>query len=131
MLTVFIIYLVITMAIAWWYSRGSRTNEEFVLGGKRFSGTALALSERATGESAWLLLGLTGYAYSDGISAIWVALGCVIGIIFIWTVMAGRLRSETEKTGSMTVSSLLARRFPGSEKPIGIISALIIVFFFV
>src|SRR5512137_881636 len=118
MLTVFIIYLVITMAIAWWYSRGSRTNEEFVLGNKRFSGTALALSERATGESAWLLLGLTGYAYSDGISSIWVALGCVIGIVFIWLVMAGRLRSETEKTGAMTIPGLLGRKFPESRRAI-------------
>jgi sodium/proline symporter len=130
MLIVFILYLVITMFIAWWYSRGSKTNVEFVLGGKKFSGTALALSERATGESAWLLLGLTGHAYAEGISAIWVALGCVIGILFIWFVMAGRLRSETEKTGSMTVSSLLARKFPGSEKSIGMLSALIVVFFF-
>jgi sodium/proline symporter len=130
MLIVFILYLVVTMFIAWWYSRGDKTSADFILGNKRFSGTALALSERATGESAWLLLGLTGHAYADGISAIWVALGCVIGILFIWLVMAGRLRSETEKTGAMTVSSLLAKKFPGSEKSIGMLSAMIVVFFF-
>ena len=130
MLYVFILYLAATMGIAWWYSRGKKTSADFVLGGKKFSGTALALSERATGESAWLLLGLTGLAYSDGISAIWVALGCVIGILFIWIVMSGRLRAETERTGAMTVSSLLAKKFPGAEKPIGMISALIVVFFF-
>lgn len=131
MLIVFVAYLVLTMFIAWWYSRGEKSNAEFVLGGKRFSGSALALSERATGESAWLLLGLTGHAYAEGIGAIWVALGCVIGIIFIWTVMAGRLRNETERTGSMTVSGLLARKFPGAERSISLLSAMIIVFFFV
>ena len=130
MLIVFILYLVVTMFIAWWYSRGEKSNAEFVLGGKKFSGGALALSERATGESAWLLLGLTGHAYTDGLSAIWVALGCVIGILFIWFVMAGRLRSETEKTGAMTVSSLIAKKFPGSEKSIGMLSAIILIFFF-
>jgi sodium/proline symporter len=131
MLTIFILYLIITILIAWWYSRGSRTNEEFVLGNKRFSGTALALSERATGESAWLLLGLTGLAFADGLSAVWVALGCVIGIIFIWMVMARRLRSETEKTGAMTIPGLLGRKFPESRRAISILSAMIIVFFFV
>jgi sodium/proline symporter len=131
MLTIFIIYLAVTMLIAWWYSRGSRTNEEFVLGNKRFSGIALALSERATGESAWLLLGLTGLAYADGISAIWVALGCVIGIIFIWMVMARRLRNETEKTGAMTLPGLLGRKFPESRRAISMLSAMIIIFFFV
>jgi sodium/proline symporter len=130
MLIVFILYLVVTMFIAWWYSHGTKTNAEFILGGKKFSGPALALSERATGESAWLLLGLTGHAYAEGLSAIWVALGCVIGILFIWFVMAGRLRTETEKTGAMTVSSLIAKKFPGSEKSIGMLSGLIVIFFF-
>ncbi|MBM3404765.1 MAG: sodium/proline symporter, partial [Bacteroidetes bacterium] len=130
MLVVFILYLVFTVGLAWWYSRGARTNEEFVLGGKRFSGTALALSERATGESAWLLLGLTGHAYAEGISSIWVALGCVIGILFIWMVMARKLRFQTEQKGVMTVPGLLGKHFPGAEKQLGMLSALIIVFFF-
>lgn len=130
MIVVFILYLVVTMGIAWWYSRGAKTNEDFVIGGKKFGGAALALSERATGESAWLLLGLTGHAYAEGIGAVWVALGCVIGILFIWQVMAKRLRRETEKTGAMTVSGLIAKRFPGADRNISILSALIIVFFF-
>ncbi len=130
MLAVFVLYMVATVAIAWWYSRGERTHREFVLGGGRFGGTALALSERATGESAWLLLGLTGHAYADGLSTVWVALGCVTGILFIWMVMARRLRDETERSGAMTVSSLLARRFPGAEKPIALLSAGIVIFFF-
>src|SRR5512147_2065156 len=130
MIIVFILYLVATMAIAWWFSRGKKTSADFVLGGKKFGGTALALSERATGESAWLLLGLTGHAYAEGIGSIWVALGCVIGIIFIWFVMAGRLRRETERTGVMPISALIGKRFPGAEKSIGMLSALILVFFF-
>ena len=130
MLVVFVLYMVATVGLAWWYSRGARSHEAFVLGGGRFGGTALALSERATGESAWLLLGLTGHAYADGLSTIWVALGCVTGILFIWMVMARRLRQVRERTGAMTVSSLLARRFPGAEKPIALLSAGIVVFFF-
>ncbi len=131
MITVFILYLVITIGLAWWYSRGPRTNEDFVIGGKRFGGTALALSERATGESAWLLLGLTGEAFAEGFNVMWVALGCVTGIIFIWLVMAERLRRETEKAGVMTVAGLIARKIPGSEKAISLLSASIIVFFFI
>lgn len=130
MLAVFVLYMAATVLLAWWYSRGARSHREFVLGGGRFGGTALALSERATGESAWLLLGLTGHAYADGLSTVWVALGCVAGILFIWTVMARRLRDETERTGAMTVSGLLARRFPGAERPIALLSAVIVIFFF-
>ena len=131
MLIVFIVYLAITISIAWWYSRGSRTNAEFILGNQRFSGVALALSERATGESAWLLLGLTGYAFTEGLSSVWVALGCVIGIVFIWLVMAKRLRDETEKTGALTIPGLLGRKFPESKKAISQLSSVIIIFFFI
>lgn len=131
MLTVFILYLALTVLIAWWYSRGEKTNSTFVLGQKKFGGPALALSERATGESAWLLLGLTGHAYSEGIAAVWVALGCVLGIIFIWMVMAGRLQRKTDQTGALTVSGLLGKSFPGAERNISLLSAFIIVFFFV
>jgi len=131
MITVFVLYLVFVVGIAVWSALKAKTHEDYVIGGKKIGGVSLALSERATGESAWLILGLTGYAFTDGISAIWVAIGCVIGIVFIWLAMANPLRLETEKTGAMTIPSLLARRFPGTEKSIGIISALIVVFFFV
>jgi len=130
LLTVFIVYLAAVIGIAFRSFRLSKTKDDYILGGKKLSGTSLALSERATGESAWLLLGMTGHAYVEGISAIWVALGCVVGILFIWIVMSQRLRSESEKTGALTVSSLLSRKFPGAEKSIGGISAIIVIFFF-
>jgi sodium/proline symporter len=85
MIIVFIIYLVILIGIVAWSARRSKTNIDFVIGGKKISGYSLALSERATGESAWLLLGLTGHAYAEGMAAIWVAFGCVAGILFLWT----------------------------------------------
>lgn len=131
MITVFVLYLVLVVGIAIWSALRAKTHEDYVIGGKKIGGISLALSERATGESAWLILGLTGHAFADGISTIWVALGCVIGIIFIWLVMANPLRIATEKTGAMTIPSLLARRFPGTERSVGIISSLIVVFFFV
>lgn len=101
------------------------------MGGEKISGYSLALSERATGESAWLLLGLTGYAYSEGMAAIWVALGCVAGILFLWIFLAKPLQKLTEKTGALTVPGLFSGKFKGTNKSFGILSSLIIIFFFV
>jgi sodium/proline symporter len=97
MISVFIFYLVILLGIVYYSSRRSKTSRDFVLGGKKISGFSLALSERATGESAWLLLGLTGHAYAEGISAIWVAIGCVSGILFLWFFMSKPLQRIAEK----------------------------------
>lgn len=131
MITVFILYLVVLSGIVVYSARRSKTNADFVIGGKKISGFSLALSERATGESAWLLLGLTGHAYAEGWAAIWVALGCVVGILFLWTFMAEPLRQITERTGSITVSGLFIRTFPGTSRGIGLTSSLIIIFFFI
>lgn len=130
MLVVFVAYLLIVIVIALWSARKSRNADDYILGGKKISGFYLALSERATGESAWLLLGMTGFAYTNGLSAIWVAIGCVIGILFIWIVMAERLRNLTVKTGSLTINGLFSKHFPESSKSIGFITSAIVVFFF-
>ncbi len=131
LISVFVVYLLAIAAIVLYASKQSKTNADFVLGGKKIPGLLLALSERATGESAWLLLGLTGHAYTEGWNAIWVAIGCVSGILFLWIFMAEPLRRVTEKTGALTVSGLFFRSFPGSERKIGILSSLIIIIFFV
>ena len=41
---------------------------EFLLGGQRLPGWVIAISERASGESSWLLLGLTGAALTVAIA---------------------------------------------------------------
>jgi sodium/proline symporter len=130
MIAVFILYLVLVAGIAILSALRAKTHEDYVIGGRKIGGVSLALSERATGESAWLILGLTGFAYTNGLSAIWVAVGCITGIIFIWIVMANPLSKATQETGTMTIPSLMASRFPGTERRIAVLSALIAVFFF-
>ncbi|PLW95131.1 MAG: sodium:proline symporter [Marinilabiliales bacterium] len=130
MIIVFVTYLVIVIALAIYFARKSKTQDDFVMGGRKIPGFALALSERAAGESSWLLLGLTGHAFIEGLGSVWVALGCVIGILFIWWVMADRLRTLSVTTGANTIPSLFAKRFPGSAFSIQMLSSAIIIFFF-
>jgi len=131
LILVFIAYMVVLIGIVAYSARRSITNNDFVLGGKKISGFSLALSERATGESAWLLLGLTGHAYAEGMAAIWVALGCVTGILFLWTFLAEPLQKLTAQTGALTVPGLFSGKFKGTQRSFGILSSLIIIFFFV
>ena len=131
MIAVFIAYLVVLIVIVAYSARRSKTNDDYVLGGKKISGFSLALSERATGESAWLLLGLTGLAYSEGMAAIWVALGCVSGILFLWIFLAEPLQKLTSNTGALTVPALFSKKFKGTNRSFGILSSLIIIFFFI
>lgn len=130
MTIIFILYLVLLIVIVAFSARRSKTNADFVIGGNQLSGYSLALSERATGESAWLLLGLTGHAFAEGMASVWVALGCVLGVFFIWYFMAHPIRRYTAKHGAMTVPGLFMKRFPGNDRAISLLTSLIVVFFF-
>ncbi|MBN2355282.1 sodium/proline symporter, partial [candidate division KSB1 bacterium] len=76
----------LTLLIAWgiYQGRKVKTEEDYAIAGRKLPGWVAALSERATGESAWALLGLPGFAYAVGLASIWTALGCVAGIIVAW-----------------------------------------------
>ena len=89
-----------TMLIIWglYQGRKVKTGSDFAIAGRSLPGWAAALSERATGESSWALLGLPGAAYATGLTEIWTAVGCVSGIIVAWAAISWRLRDEAEST---------------------------------
>jgi sodium/proline symporter len=128
--TVMIIY--ISLLVFWGVIQGRkvRTGRDFSIAGRKLPGWVAALSERATGESSWALLGLPGAAYATGLTEIWTAAGCVAGIITAWALLAWRLRNEAEKYNVSTFTEYLQARHADYGKPIRIISSLAIVFFF-
>ncbi len=107
----FVLYLVLMLVVGYVVSRRTKSHADFLLGGKQLPGWALAFSERATGESAWLLLGYTGFVFATGLSGVWVAVGIASGIIFAWLFLAKRFMREAEETGALTLPSYLAKRF--------------------
>ena len=65
---------------------------DYFASGKRLGFINVAFSSRATGESAWLLLGLTGSGYLLGAKAFWVVLGEMLGVGIAWILMAKRFK---------------------------------------
>ena len=86
----FFIYLVALVVIGLVAYRRTRTFDDFYLAGRKLNPWVTALSAEASSESGWLLLGLPGQAFAQGIGAFWVALGCVCGTFFNWTALAKR-----------------------------------------
>ncbi|SEP83359.1 sodium/proline symporter [Virgibacillus subterraneus] len=107
----FILYCLVILTIGYYFSKKSKTHSDFLLGGKKLPGWALAFSERATGESAWLLLGYTGFVFMTGLSGVWVAAGIAIGILFAWLFLAKKFMRETNKYNVLTLPDYLAARF--------------------
>ena len=126
----FIVYFIAIVLIAYLTSRKKMSHPVFILGGKRLPGWALAFSERATGESAWLLLGFTGFVFATGLSGIWVAVGIASGIIFAWLFLARKFREEADKYKVLTLPDYLAVRFQEKANIIRWIVTILIASFF-
>jgi sodium/proline symporter len=71
----------------------------------------VAFSANATGESGWLLLGLTGMGYAVGAQAYWVIVGEMIGITASWGFISRKLKRLGDETDSITLPDVLAAKF--------------------
>jgi len=74
---------------------------DYYLGGKKMGFWAVAFSARATGESGWLLIGLTGMGAMAGYSAYWVVLGELLGVFLSWQFMAKRFKTSQIHTNQL------------------------------
>lgn len=126
----FVGYLLVLIAVGFATFRFTKTLSDFLIAGRRLGAWVIAFSERASGESAWLIVGLPGLALATGFSAIWAAIGCGIGIVASWTLVSKRLRVQTERLGALTLPDFFEARYGDSSHLLRIVSMVIIVFFF-
>jgi sodium/proline symporter len=121
-------YLATLAALAVWSRRETRSLKGFYLAGKKLPYWVVAFSTNATGESGWLLLGLTGMGYAVGAQAYWVIVGEMIGIGASWGLISRRLKRLSDETDSITIPDVLAARFDDRANLIrGIAVAIIVV----
>ena len=125
-----IFYLLVVLFVGFWTYRYMRSLDDFVLGGRRLGPWVAAISERASGESAWFLLGLPGAAYALGFTELWSVIGIAFGIFASWTLLAGPLRRATGKMGAITIPDYFEMRFQDSTHSLRIVSMIIILFFY-
>lgn len=124
-----VVYFSILMFLGYLASRRIRNMNDFVIGGKSLSFWVAAFSAQATGESAWLLLGLTGMGAMVGFSAYWVVLGEVLGVAGCWFLMAKRFKRLTDKYDSMTVIDYMVSRFQSKTNFLRVLSAFVLSVF--
>ena len=118
---------VILFALAIWSRTETRSLAGFYLAGKKLPYWVVAFSTNATGESGWLLLGLTGMGYAVGMQAMWVLLGEIIGIWLSWTLISRRLKRLSDEHDAITVPDALAAPFDEKQDAIRLVAIGIIL----
>jgi sodium/proline symporter len=125
-----LLYLVVMLVVGFAAYRYMNTLDDFLLGGRRLGPWVAAVSERASGESAWFLLGLPGAAYGLGFTEYWSAIGIALGILTSWTFIAIPLRRETARLGALTIPDYFELRFNDRTRLLRIVSMIVNLVFY-
>ncbi len=105
----FYFFALITLGVI--ASRRTKDLRDYFAGGKRMGFLSVAFSSRATGESAWLLIGLTGFGAAFGLKGLWIVLGEMLGVGLAWLWLSRPFKRLTDRYDSITIPDYLESRF--------------------
>ena len=129
-----ILYLAGMLLIGFHFSRkdSTSTSDGFYIGGRKLGPLVTAMSAEASDMSSYLLMGLPGLAYFAGIAEVgWTAIGLAVGTYLNWLIVAKRLRRYSDSIGAITIPDFFSRRYDDKKHLISLVSALMILVFFV
>ncbi len=128
----FCLYLLLMMAIGIYYSRRQKNLSQYILGDRQLGPWLTSMSAEASDMSGWMLMGLPGFAYLNGLSAIWTSIGLIAGTWLNWYFISKRLRNYTEvANNSLTIPDYLSNRFEDHKNGLRFICAICIILFFI
>lgn len=111
--------------------RSNETFVDYILAGRKLGVWITALSERAAADSVWLLLIFPGIILSLGLMGLWTAVGCAVGVLLSWILIARRFRISSEANDAPTIPQYLENCLIDSSKSLRTVGAIIIIFFYV
>ena len=122
-LVVLAFYFITLLLIGYFASKKVSSISDYYVGGKQLSYWIAALSARSTGESGWLLIGVTGMGALLGVSAFWIVVGEVLGVWISWQFMAKKFKRMTDEYDSITIPDYLVSHFGSTTNLLRIVSA--------
>lgn len=128
-LIIFLLTLSLPVLIGFFTLKKTKNQSDFFIGGRAMNKFIVALSAVSSGRSSWLVLGVSGMAYTMGTGAIWAVVGVATVEMFQFIYIGHKLRVQTEHHGSLTILDFFESRFKDTKHLIRITGALIIIIF--
>ena len=126
-LIVLVGYKLLLLGIGLWMQRRVKTTEDFFLGGRGLGPFVSALSYSASSSSAWKLLGFSGLTLVIGVSAIWLMLGSILGMLLSWYWLAPKFYAQTRANNDLTLTDFLGDGAQGAPQRRIVLAASFIV----
>ncbi|MFZ7101167.1 MAG: sodium:solute symporter family protein [Peptococcaceae bacterium] len=111
-LTMMLLYFAVTIVIGLYYGRKeTKTSEDFMVGGRRFSLIIVLLCMLATYIGAGTTIGTTSWVWTRGLSQAWFTIGQTIVFAFIGLFLAGKIQQMGMRAGIYTVADFVELRY--------------------
>ena len=131
-LAAIILYLGMVVWIGVICSKKNSDVGDFYLGGRKLGPVVTAMSAEASDMSSYLLMGVPGLAYLTGLAdATWTAIGLALGTYLNWLIVAKKIRLYSHGYQAITLPDYFSKRFGDDKHVITLISAALIVIFFI
>ncbi len=130
-ISAFILYFCALTGIGIFFYQRSKNASDFMLGNRSVNYWVTAVATQASDMGAWLFLGLPALVFARGLSAYWSAIGLIVFMFLTWHYIAPKLRLQTGKLQSLTLSSYFEQHFADTTGAIRLASALFTLFFFI
>ena len=129
-ITGFLFFLILFVVIGLLSTkRQTGKSDDYLLAGGTVSPLLTALSAAATKNSGYMFIGLMGYIYQFGLSAIWLVCGFLFGDLIAYCVIHKKLREATTHTGAQSFAQLVSKWHGGHHRKLQVaIGGLTLVF---
>lgn len=123
------VYFAVLLLIGLISHKRQTTSAEFIMGNRSLNFWLTALTAHASDMSSWLFMGFPAALFIGGLPKIWIGVGLIVGMFLNWQLVAERLRRQTEKYNSYTLSTFFERRFNDNTGIIRSLTAVMTLFF--
>ena len=114
--TTLVVYFVALFAIGAWARQRTRDGDSYFIGGRGLGAFVASLSYAAGSSSAWTILGVSGIAFSQGVSAVWMLPGTLAGHVLAWFWLGRRLNAVAHQNQWVTLNDLVASGVVGRQR---------------
>ncbi len=105
----FSLFMLLFMVVGLWASRHNSNAHEYLLAGQNVQPWLIALSAVATNNSGYMFIGVVGYTYVFGLSALWIPAGIILGDFLASLFIHKKLRVVSEDEAALSFPEVLSK----------------------
>jgi SSS family solute:Na+ symporter/sodium/proline symporter len=115
-----VLYVAVMLGVGLWKSRSTRTQEDFMVAGRKVSTWYLVGTLVCTWIGSGSLFGGAGLAFREGLGDLWMSAGAWVGIVIVYF-LAHRVR----RIAQYTVADILETRYTAAARLLGTTAVIV------